>query len=559
MQLKSLVPSRRYIGLYTATAALAGSGVLACHDVLSWAWPAGAGALLAVGIRDVLQTRHSVLRNYPLVGHLRYFFEFIRPEIRQYFIESDTEKAPFSRSERSLVYQRAKNDPDARAFGTELDVRADGHEWVSHSMAPTHLASQDFRVTVGADCAKPYSASVFNISGMSFGALSGAAVEALNRGAKLGGFAQDTGEGSVSPYHRKHGGDLIQQLGSGLFGCRHPDGSFDEEAFARVAGADQVKMVEVKLSQGAKPGHGGVLPAAKITAEIALTRGVPMGTDCVSPSAHRSFRTPIEFMHFLEKLRQLSGGKPVGFKLCIGHPWEWFGIAKAMLSTGTVPDFIVVDGGEGGTGAAPVEFADHIGMPMQEGLRLVHNTLIGIGLRDKVRLGASGKLISAFDLARTFAIGADFALAARMFLFGLGCIQAQKCSSDRCPTGVATQDPKRQKALVVADKGERTHNLHRNTLKALKELVEAAGLAHPNQLRPHHIMRRVSAFEVRPLSDLLQQLEPGDLLSGTYRYPVFERWWSVARADSFALPAEVSAERAKPTAPVMWCKVDASN
>lgn len=561
MILKSLAPERRLIGVYGATAALAGTGVLAYSGAIPWVWAAGSAALLGVGIRDLVQTRHSVLRNYPIIGHLRYFLEFIRPEIRQYFIESENEKAPFSRAERSLVYQRAKNDTDARAFGTELDVRADGHEWVSHSLAPTHLVSQDFRVTVGAGRAQPYSMSVLNISAMSFGALSGAAIEAMNRGAKLGGFAQDTGEGSKSPYHTKHGGDIILQLGSGLFGCRNPDGTFNEEAFAVAACDPQVKMVELKVSQGAKPGHGGVLPAAKITPEIAATRGIPMGVDCVSPAAHPLFKTPTEFLQAIERLRTLSGGKPTGAKLCIGHPWEWFGIAKAMVETGIVPDFIVVDGSEGGTGAAPVEFADHIGTPLQDGLLLVHNTLVGLGLRDQVKLGASGKLITAFDIARTLALGADWVNSARGFMFAVGCIQAQKCNTDRCPTGVATQDPARQKALVVPDKAERVHNFHRNTMKALKEIVEAAGLQHPEQFQPHHIMRKVSAFETRPLSDVLPRLEPGVLLNdfagaeGLFMPPVFTRWWPVARTDSFALPADVAAARERSKAPVIWCRV----
>lgn len=561
-RLKSLAPARRFIGLYGASAALASTGVLAYHHAIPWAWAAGSAALCALGVHDVVQKRHSVLRNYPILGHLRYFFEFIRPEIRQYFVESDNEKAPFSRAERSLVYQRAKGEPDARPFGTELDVKVDGHEWVSHSMAPTRVASQDFRVLVGAERAQPYSMSVFNISGMSFGALSGVAIESLNRGAKLGGFAQDTGEGSKSPYHTKHGGDLILQLGSGLFGCRKPDGSFDEEAFAAAARDPQVKMVELKVSQGAKPGHGGVLPAAKITPEIAATRGIPMGVDCVSPAAHPLFSNPIEFLQAIERLRTLSGGKPTGAKLCIGHPWEWFGIAKAMLETGIYPDFLVVDGGEGGTGAAPVEFADHVGTPLQEGLRLVHNTLVGLGLRDKIKLGASGKLISAFDIARTLAIGADWVNSARGFMFAVGCIQAQKCHTDRCPTGVATQDPDRQKAIVVPDKAERVYNFHRNTLHALKELVETAGLQHPSQLKPHHIMRRASAFEVKPLSDLLQHIEPGGLLGdleggkGLFTPNVYTRWWPVARSDSFALPDDVAAQRDKPKAPVIWCKVE---
>lgn len=547
---------RRWSGLYAALAATLGATLLASTGSISWLWAVAGAALCAVGVHDALQKRHSILRNYPLLGHFRFFFEAIRPELRQYIVESDTEEAPFSRAQRSVVYQRSKNEVDARAFGTERDVKAPGHEWVSHSMAPTQLASADFRVLVGAGRAKPYAMSVMNVSAMSFGALSANAIRALNLGAKKGGFAHDTGEGSVSPHHREHGGDLIWEIGSGYFGCRHQDGTIDLAAFVKTASDPQVKMIEVKLSQGAKPGHGGVLPAAKITAEIAATRGVPMGQDCISPAAHSAFSTPVELLQFIDGLRTLSGGKPTGFKLCIGHPWEFFGIAKAMLETGIVPDFIVVDGAEGGTGAAPVEFADHVGAPLQEGLRLVHNTLVGIGLRDQVRLGASGKLITAFDIARTLALGADWINSARGFMFAVGCIQAQTCNTGRCPTGVATQDVDRQKALVVPDKAERVYNFHRNTLHALQEIVQAAGLTHPEQLAPHHIMRRISSFEVQPLSEMLDTLQPGDLLNGSYRYPVFERWWPVARTDSFALPGDVAAERNAPKAPVFWCQVE---
>ncbi|MEP7298082.1 MAG: FMN-binding glutamate synthase family protein, partial [Burkholderiales bacterium] len=360
--------------------------------------------LTALGWRDTLQTRHSVLRNYPVIGHLRFLLEFIRPEMRQYFIEGDNEAAPFSRQQRSLVYQRAKGDADKRPFGTQMDVGAVGYEWINHSMQPTTLATHDFRVLIGEGRAQPYSASIFNISAMSFGALSANAILALNSGAKRGGFAHDTGEGSISRYHRGNdkdgGGDLIWEIGSGYFGCRHLDGSFSEERFVENATQPQVKMIELKLSQGAKPGHGGVLPGPKVTLEIAEARGVPPWVDCVSPASHGAFGTPIEMMQFIDKLRTLSGGKPTGFKLCIGHPWEWFAIAKAMLETGITPDFIVVDGAEGGTGAAPLEFIDHVGAPLQEGLLLVHNTLVATNLRDKIKLGCAGKVVSAFDIAR---------------------------------------------------------------------------------------------------------------------------------------------------------------
>jgi len=535
--------ARRYSALYAAAAILLLIAVLSAFGFVGPGWILVPAAVCALGVHDLRQPHHSILRNYPILGHFRFIFEFIRPEIRQYLVESDTEELPFSRAQRSVVYQRAKNTADSRPFGTELDMHANGHEWISHSLAPSRIASHDFRVTVGANRAQPYSLSVFNISAMSFGALSANAIRALNLGARIGNFAHDTGEGSLSPYHREHGGDLIWEIGSGYFGCRRADGSFDPDAFAQRAREPQVKMIEVKLSQGAKPGHGGVLPAAKITAEIAETRGVPMGRDCVSPAAHSEFSSPRGLLEFVERLRTLSGGKPTGFKLCVGAPWEFFGIAKAMLETGILPDFIVVDGSEGGTGAAPLEFVDHVGTPLQEGLLLVHNTLTGIKLRDRIRIGASGKLITAFDIARTLAIGADWVNSARGFMFSLGCIQAQKCNTDRCPTGVATQDPLRQKALVVPDKAERVASFHRNTLHGLKELLQATGLHHASELGPHHIVRRVSSFDVQPLADLLDYLAPGDLLAGNYRYRVYERWWPVARSDSFALPPDVRSRR----------------
>jgi glutamate synthase domain-containing protein 2 len=537
----------RYSALLASGGALALSSVAAATGVISWPWVGIPFALTALGLRDMVQTKHAVLRNYPLLGHFRYFFEAIRPEIRQYLVENDTDAQPFSRAQRSVVYQRAKNDPDALAFGTKLDVAADAYEWMSHSMSPTKLPNHDFRITVGEGRGKPYSLSIFNISAMSFGALSANAIKALNLGAKKGGFAHDTGEGSLSQHHREHGGDIIFEIGSGYFGVRNADGSFSEERFAQVANDPQVKMVEVKLSQGAKPGHGGVLPAAKVTPEIAETRGVPMGQDCVSPAAHTAFSTPRGLLEFVDKLRTLSGGKPTGFKLCVGHPWEFLGIAKAMLETGITPDFIVVDGSEGGTGAAPLEFADHVGTPLQEGLLLVHNTLVGIGLRDKVKLGASGKIITAFDIARTLAIGADWVNSARGFMFAVGCIQAQTCNTGRCPTGVATQDPDRQKALVVPDKAERVFSFHRNTMHAFQELLQAAGLEHPSQLCADHIVRRVSSHKVKLLSELLDYLEPGDLLTGNLRFPLYAKFWPKASADSFGSPA-------KATKSVVWLK-----
>jgi glutamate synthase domain-containing protein 2 len=498
--------------------------------------------LLGLGWRDTHQRRHSVLRNYPIIGHLRFLLEFIRPEMRQYFIESDSEAAPFSRAQRSLVYQRAKGDADNRPFGTQMDVKANGYEWINHSITPSRITSQDFRVLIGGggtSCTQPYSASIFNISAMSFGALSANAILALNGGAKKGNFAHDTGEGSISAHHRVHGGDLIWEIGSGYFGCRNADGSFNEQHFAENALSPQVKMIELKLSQGAKPGHGGVLPGPKVTAEIAAARGVPIGVDCISPSRHGAFGTPVEMLQFIDKLRRLSGGKPTGFKLCIGHPWEWFALAKAMLETNLLPDFIVVDGAEGGTGAAPLEFTDHVGAPLQEGLLLIHNTLVGLNLRPRIKLGCAGKVVSAFDVARNLALGADWCNAARGFMFALGCLQAQTCHTGACPTGVATQDPQRQKALVVPDKIERVWRFQSNTLHALKELVQAAGLQHPGEITASHIVRRMADGRVRLLADQLPFVKAGALLAaieGRAEWPhsVFQAYWPMARSDSFA-------------------------
>ncbi|NBU19004.1 MAG: FMN-binding glutamate synthase family protein, partial [Betaproteobacteria bacterium] len=480
---------------------------------------------------------HAILRNYPVIGHLRFMFEYIRPEIRQYFLESETDATPFSRAQRSLVYSRAKGDSDKRPFGTQLDVRAVGYEWINHSIATTQLSSHDFRIQIGGNaCKQPYSISRFNISAMSFGALSANAVLALNLGAKRGGFAHDTGEGSISRHHRTHGGDLIWEIGSGYFGCRDATGHFSPERFTENVKSEQVKMVEIKLSQGAKPGHGGVLPGAKVTEEIAEARGVGIGEDCVSPSSHSSFSTPLELMQFVQQLRDLSDGKPVGMKLCIGHPWEWFGIVKAMLESKIYPDFVVVDGAEGGTGAAPLEFSDHIGMPLQEGLRLVHNTLVGAGLREHIRVGASGKIVSAFDMARAFALGADWCNSARGFMFALGCIQAQTCHTGNCPTGVTTQDPKRQMALVVPSKAERVENFHRNTLEALQELLEAAGLQDPSEFSPRHIMQRVSETQVLHLSELVDTVAPMALLQKDISsLPVTYQDWTHASANRFGL------------------------
>ena len=491
------------------------------------------GGLTVVGISDLVQKRHSVLRNFPILAHLRFILEEFRPEMRQYFFESETDGAPFSRDSRALVYQRAKMQLDKRPFGTQLPVYSDGFEWMLHSLAPRPHAREPYRVTIGGPaCTRPYSASVLNISAMSFGALSANAIRALNGGAKIGGFAHDTGEGGFSPYHAEKGGDIIWEIGSGYFGCRTLDGVFSPENFARVARNPQIKMIEIKLSQGAKPGHGGVLPAAKVTPEIAAIRGVPMGIDCVSPARHSAFATPLQMMEFIEKLRGLSGGKPVGFKLCLGQPVEFLAICKAMLQSGTTPDFIVVDGKEGGTGAAPLEFMDHIGMPMREGLNFIHNALVGAGLRDKIKLGCSGKILTAFDMARAMALGADWCNSARGFMFSVGCIQSLSCHTGACPTGVATQNPSLSRALHVPDKVLRVANFHRATLHCLSELTAAAGLDHPGQFDLDQFRRRVSD-SVISFADLYPAMEDGEFLRGA-RDSRLRAVWDKASAERFS-------------------------
>jgi glutamate synthase domain-containing protein 2 len=505
-------------------------------------------ALVALGVRDLCQTRHAILRNYPIAAHLRFLLEKIRPEIRQYFFEGDKDGTPFPRDKRAIVYQRAKRDLDKRPFGTQYDVYEEQYEWLHHSIAPKPPHAEPFRLMVGENsCAKPYCASVFNISAMSYGALSANAIRALNKGAKLGSFAHDTGEGGVSPYHREFGGDLIWEIGSGYFGCRNRDGTFDAAKFAEAASDPQIRMVELKISQGAKPGHGGVLPAAKVTEEIAMIRGVALGEDCRSPAAHSAFSTPIGLLELIARMRELSGGKPAGFKLCIGHPWEFLAICKAMAETGITPDFIVVDGKEGGTGAAPLEFMDHVGMPLRDGLSFVHNALVGIDVRPRVRIGASGKITSAFDMARAMALGADWCNAARGFMFAVGCIQAQTCHTGKCPTGVTSQDPMRQRAIVVPDKAERVFNFHHNTVRALAELVAAAGLDHPSELRPHHFMRRASSDTVVTYAEQFEILEPGQLLADASSSHRFGEAWRVASAHTFERqPVPATSRRAPP-------------
>ena len=492
------------------------------------------GSLTAIGIRDLTQKNHAVLRNYPISAHIRFLLEEIRPEMRQYFFESEKDGMPFSRDTRAVIYQRAKMVLDKRPFGTQEDVYREGYEWMHHSMAPKVHSGGKFRVSIGGpDCTRPYSASVFNISAMSFGALSPNAVRALNAGAKKGDFAHDTGEGGVSPYHREHGGDIIWEIGSGYFGCRNRDGSFNPGI--------------VRQGRRRRPDQDGRTegqPGRQAGTWRRAAGGQGFGRDFADPRRSHgrrlhlagdtcAFSTPLEMMAFIGEMRRLSGGKPAGFKLCIGHPWEFLAICKAMLQTGIYPDFIVVDGNEGGTGAAPLEFMDHLGMPMREGVNFVHNALVGINARDRIRVGAAGKIATAFDMARAMAIGADWCNSARGFMFALGCIQSLSCHTDRCPTGVTTQDPSRQRALVVPHKTDRVYNYHHATLHALAELLAAAGLEHPQQLLPIHFSKRSSATEVMSFAKLYPSLRPGELIDGTSD-PRFREAWAMARAELFA-------------------------
>ena len=501
------------------------------------------GPLLLLSVYDFFQAGHTLMRNYPLLARVRWLFEDLRPYLRSYIVEGDLEGRPFDRDSRALVYARAKNEPSVHPFGTELDIYSEEYEWLSHSIAPNENVPRDFRVTVGTtDCKQPYSSSIFNISAMSFGALSAHAIEALNLGAKKGGFYHDTGEGSVSPYHEKHGGDLVWELGTGYFGCRTPEGAFDPHKFADKAQHDQIKMIEIKLSQGAKPGHGGMLPGAKVSAEIARTRDVPQGQDCISPPAHRAFSTPRGLIQFVQQLRELSGGKPVGFKLCIGRPHEVFAIMKAILDTGILPDFIVVDGGEGGTGAAPVEMSDRLGMPLKEGLILLRNALVGTGLKERVRLAAAGKVYSASGIAVNAALGADWSNAARAFMFSLGCVQSMQCHTGKCPTGIATQDAWRQRGLVIPEKAERVYNFHRNTVATLREIVVAMGLSQPGDIQPHDLHQRLNFAEMRSIDRIYPFLERNILLEdpGSSHYA---DWWAAADADTFRPVREISPQR----------------
>jgi glutamate synthase domain-containing protein 2 len=469
--------------------------------------------VIMMGFYDMFQSKQSIRRLYPVFGRFRYLLESVRPEIQQYFVESDTTGAPVAREFRSLIYQRAKGDRDTRPFGTIFDVNRAGYEWVNHSMQPKHPTDLNPRVKFGGpDCLKPYMASPLNISAMSYGALSKNAIMALNKGAKIGGFSHNTGEGSMSPYHLEHGGDIVWQIGTGYFGCRDEQGNFNPTTFKKNASNDVVKMIEIKMSQGAKPGHGGILPAAKVTEEIAAIRHVPMGQDVISPPAHSAFSTPIELLHFVKQLRDLSGGKPVGFKLCIGRHDEFLAICKAMIETNIYPDFITVDGGEGGTGAAPTEMTNSVGTPIRDALIFVNNALIGFGLRKHIRIIASGKMFTAFHVLRAIALGADTVNSARGMMLSLGCIQARTCNTDNCPTGIATQNPSRNKAIVVTNKAQRVANFHRETVANLVELVAATGLNGIHELKPKHINRRIQGTDVQNYAQLYPTMPESVLL-----------------------------------------------
>jgi glutamate synthase domain-containing protein 2 len=489
--------------------------------------------LFLLGVFDSLQTRHAVKRNFPVIGHFRYLLEMIRPEINQYFVESDLDGRPFGRDQRSIAYQRSKNVTETLPFGTQRNVYADGYEWINHSFAARHPQGDAPRRLIGAkQCEQPYAASTLNISAMSYGSLSKAAIEALNGGAKIGGFYHNTGEGGVSPYHLGPGGDLVWQIGTGYFGCRNQDGSFNSDRFIESASHKNVKMIEVKLSQGAKPGHGGILPAAKITQEIADIRGVVLGEDIISPPAHTAFSSPQEMLDFLDQLRELSGGKPVGIKLCIGNPAEFLGLCMAMARSGQYPDFLAIDGGEGGTGAAPLEFSDSMGAPLTEGLILAHNALVGFNLREHITIIASGKIISGFHMAARLAAGADICNSARGFMFALGCIQARRCNTNHCPVGIATQNPGLVRGLEVSDKAERVAAYHQNSMDAFRELLGAAGLDHPDELTPWHIHRRVDQTQVLSYGKIFEPLDPGELLAKPYPSD-YQDWMDRASPDSF--------------------------
>lgn len=526
------------------TFVLTSIAIVAALLVCSWFWIEALFGLIVVlpvvyiGVVDMIQTRQSIRRNFPVLGRLRYVFEDLRPKIQQYFVESDTDGAPINRNERSVIYQRAKKQIDTIPFGTQLDVYAEGYEWMTHSIAPKDFHKMDHNPRIrfgGRDCKQPYDVSVLNVSAMSFGSLSKNAVMALNAGAKIGGFAHNTGEGGLSPYHLEPGGDVIWQIGTGYFGARDKSGAFNDDAFKANATKPGVKMIEIKLSQGAKPGHGGILPGKKNTPEIAAIRLVEPGTTVFSPPFHSAFTTPLELIKFIERLRNLSGGKPIGFKLCVGRKSEFLSICKAMVQLNSYPDFITVDGGEGGTGAAPPEFTNYVGMPLLDALAFVDNSLRGFGIRDQMKLMASGKVLTGFHILRAMALGADSTNCARAMMMALGCIQALECNKNTCPTGVATQDPYFMKGLVVEDKKIRVANYHKNTVESFVELMGAAGISHPDQINRTHVYRRVFMNLVKTYEEIYPTLPDGCLLDGGDVPFDYEEYLKRASAGSFEI------------------------
>jgi glutamate synthase domain-containing protein 2 len=491
--------------------------------------------IFLLGIRDTFQKKHTILRNYPVLGHFRYLLEEIRPEIQQYFIERFNDGTPFSREQRSVVYQRAKGQIDTSAFGTQHNLYSSGVEWLEHSIITTHMKENEDRIMVGgSECTQPYNCSRLNVSAMSYGSLSKNAIMALNWGAKIGEFYHNTGEGAVSPYHEKYGGDLVWQIGTGYFGCRNADGSFNQEMFAAKAASVQIKMIELKISQGAKPGHGGMLPGKKVDAEIAAIRSVEIGKDVLSPPSHSSFSTPKGLIKFMSKLRELSGGKPIGFKLCIGKKSEFYAICKAMIELDSYPDFITVDGAEGGTGAAPREFANSLGTPLNDGLNFVNNSLIGCGLRDKIKIIASGKIIDSFDMVRKFALGADICNCARGMMFAVGCIQALRCNTNDCPAGVATQDPALYKLVDVPSKAERVAKYHKATINQLHHLCSAAGVTTIKCLKKQHIRRRIGPGEISSYKKIYPTFEENSLIENKC-LENFQELWNRTSSESFSL------------------------
>ena len=493
--------------------------------LLSFTWPSVIWLspliipLTLVGLYDMYQTKHALWRTFPVVGRGRWFMEYLRPFLRQYFFESETDGVPINRMFRSVIYQRAKGQTDTIPYGTKLDTQKVGYEWIGHSMAAIHLDEHAIvpRVKIGGSaCQKPYHASIFNVSAMSFGSLSGNAIQALNKGARIGGFYHNTGEGSVSPYHLQHGGDLVWQIGTGYFGCRDDKGRFNPDSFAATAQKDNIKMIEIKLSQGAKPGHGGILPADKNTIEIAQIRQVEPGTRVDSPPAHKAFKTPLEMMSFIQQLRNLSGGKPIGFKFCVGRKSEFIALCKAMVETNIRPDFITVDGGEGGTGAAPLEYSNSVGMPLREALVFVTDVLTGFDLKHDIKIIASGKTFTGFHLVKNIALGADVCNSARGMMVALGCVQSLVCNTNECPTGIATQDSTLEEGLVVGDKATRIARYQKETVNATMDLVASAGLRNANQINRSHIYRRISETEIKRYDQIYPGLVKGSLLGDDF-------------------------------------------